>query len=176
MHQLPRFQRQRLTSEHLSVVWLEVPPKTHCTGLLGSPGARSGRRGPAPPLAGRAADTQRALPAERRQQRQRGGGEKPPLRLPLPRRPLPRPRSLRSPPQLGVGREREAEGKRRREGAGRRGAERAEGGGGACRALRSLRRPQRKPPDSAQAAEAPRPGAGGPCHPTDVRARQAELG
>ncbi|CAK0855128.1 unnamed protein product [Prorocentrum cordatum] len=32
MHQLPRFQRQRLTSEHLSVVWLEVPPKTHCTG------------------------------------------------------------------------------------------------------------------------------------------------
>ncbi|CAK0855134.1 unnamed protein product [Prorocentrum cordatum] len=144
MHQLPRFQRQRLTSEHLSVVWLEVPPKTHCTGCncWGPLGRAPAGAGPRP----------RSLAARRI-------------------------RSGRCPQSAGssgsgVG-ERSLRG---REGAGRRGAERAEGGGGACRALRSLRRPQRKPPDSAQAAEAPRPGAGGPCHPTDVRARQAELG
>ncbi|CAK0855132.1 unnamed protein product [Prorocentrum cordatum] len=145
MHQLPRFQRQRLTSEHLSVVWLEVPPKTHCTGCncWGPLGRAPAGAGPRP----------RSLAARRI-------------------------RSGRCPQSAGssgsgVG-ERSLQGGR--EGAGRRGAERAEGGGGACRALRSLRRPQRKPPDSAQAAEAPRPGAGGPCHPTDVRARQAELG
>ncbi|CAK0855137.1 unnamed protein product [Prorocentrum cordatum] len=138
MHQLPRFQRQRLTSEHLSVVWLEVPPKTHCTGCncWGPLGRAPAGAGPRP----------RSLAARRI-------------------------RSGRCPQSAGSSGS--GVGERR---AGRRGAERAEGGGGACRALRSLRRPQRKPPDSAQAAEAPRPGAGGPCHPTDVRARQAELG
>ncbi|CAK0855131.1 unnamed protein product [Prorocentrum cordatum] len=119
MHQLPRFQRQRLTSEHLSVVWLEVPPKTHCTGCN-----CWGPLGRAPAGAG------------------------------------PRPRSLAA----------------RRIRSGRCPQSAGSSGSGVGETLRSLRRPQRKPPDSAQAAEAPRPGAGGPCHPTDVRARQAELG
>ncbi|CAK0855127.1 unnamed protein product [Prorocentrum cordatum] len=176
MHQLPRFQRQRLTSEHLSVVWLEVPPKTHCTGCncWGPLGRAPAGAGPRPrSLAARRIRSGRC--PQSAGSSGSGVGERS-LRFasPSPVVPFPGPAPCALPLSWGWG----GNGKRkaRREGAGRRGAERAEGGGGACRALRSLRRPQRKPPDSAQAAEAPRPGAGGPCHPTDVRARQAELG